>query len=100
MDDLSCYGIAFLWACDEQLVIYETDQVIDYLQNLLNTMVDEMHIWNFRINAVEHTVEARLFDENSHNGYSIWFVKFLKIGPLFVDMMKLVIGIGEGKERL
>ena len=26
-------------------------------------------------------------------------VKFLKIGPLFVGMMRLVTGIGEGKER-
>ena len=27
-------------------------------------------------------------------------VKFLKTGPLFVGMMKLVAGIGEAKERL
>ena len=32
--------------------------------------------------------------------FEILKAKFLKIGPSFVGMMRLVTGIGEGKERL
>ena len=65
MDDLSFYAIAFLRACDKHLANYETS---GYLQTVLD---HRMHIWNFKIKAVELAIEARLLNENSHHGYSI-----------------------------
>ena len=36
-----------------------------------------MHTWNFKMEAVELAIKARLLNENSHHGYSIW-IKHLK----------------------
>ena len=75
MDDLSCYAIAFLCACDKHLATYETSNhwlFMKFIRIGWLTRLHKMHIWSFKMEAAEHIVEARLLDENSHNGYSIW----------------------------
>ena len=55
-----------------------------------------MHI-NVR---VTQTVRLIILQSIQRHGFKISMIKFLKIGPLFVGMTRLVTGISEGKERL
>ena len=70
MDDLSSYAIAFfVYAISTwELMKYQAMAIHKIYQNMT---VHQMRICNFKMEAVEFTVEARLFDESSHNGYSI-----------------------------
>ena len=66
MDDLSCYAIAFLCACDKHLATYETSGHWLFMK-WLTRCISEFS----KMEVVEPAGEAMLLNENSHNGYSI-----------------------------
>ena len=94
---VNCVPDGSSWVyCGEVLKATWSGQLSDKCAAVIYVWNKELHI-NVRLNQ---TMRLIILQNIQQHSFKIPRVKYLKIGPLFVGMMRLVTGIGEGKEGL